>query len=73
MAQRMRPQLASRPKTAALKRLEQTTLRLTARAVLRSGAWVTSQVMRWVAPSPSPACSAHICSAMAVSAATKAS
>ena len=31
-------------------RLEQTTLRLTARAVLRSGAWVTSQVIRWVAP-----------------------
>ena len=58
-------------KDSGLNRLEQTTLRLTARAVFRSGAWVTSQVMRWVAPSPSPACSAHMCSAMAVRAADK--
>ena len=48
-------------------------LRDTARAMVRSGAPVTWQVMRWVAPSPSPACWAHIYSAMAVSAATKAS
>ena len=51
-----RPQFGSRPWTAALSRLLETTARATARASARSAAPVTRQVMRVVAPSPSAAC-----------------
>ena len=53
---RSRPQFGSRPWTAALTRLLDTTARATARASASSIAPVTWQVISVVAPSPSAAC-----------------
>ena len=55
-ASAMRPQLGSRPWTAALNRLLDTTARAAARASASSRAPVTWHVSREVAPSPSAAC-----------------
>src|SRR4029078_3529022 len=52
----MRPQLGSRPWTAALNRLLATTALAAARASASSRAPVTTHVMSDVAPSPSAAC-----------------
>ncbi len=71
MAQSTRPQLASAPNMAALNRVEWMTLRETARAISRVGAWVTVHSSSLVAPSPSPASSRQSCSATVVRAATK--